>query len=223
MLLPVSCWAFPIFLHISDCCFIGRGWQGQCVVSNAQCIDYFVDHTYGHLLFKEDFTSNRIKVLCLRWQPLFYFLYHGSEAGYLPYHFRRCCYRYTRKKASKFIAFAYAVQTELQVEQKLEMLWKLHPKATHICYAYRLGSDQNRFRMVDDGEPSNTAGKPIYGQILNHDVTDVVVFVVRYYGGTKLGASGLIAAYKDAASEVLTLAAEKKKREMMHHFHNRLC
>lgn len=121
----------------------------------------------------------------------------------------------TREKASKFIAFAYAVQTELQVEQKLEMLWKLHPKATHICYAYRLGSDQNRFRMVDDGEPSNTAGKPIYGQILSHDVTDVVVFVVRYYGGTKLGASGLIAAYKDAASEVLTLAGREEKREMM--------
>lgn len=121
----------------------------------------------------------------------------------------------TREKASKFIAFAYAVQTELQVEQKLELLWKSHPKATHICYAYRLGSDQNRFRMVDDGEPSNTAGKPIYGQILSHEVTDVVVFVVRYYGGTKLGASGLIAAYKDAASEVLTLAGREEKREMM--------
>ena len=120
----------------------------------------------------------------------------------------------TREKASKFIACSFAVQSEAEVEQKLESLWKLHPKATHICYAYRLGSDGNRYRMVDDGEPSNTAGKPIYGQILSHELTDVVVFVIRYYGGTNLGASGLIAAYKEAAAEVLSISGKVEKREL---------
>lgn len=119
----------------------------------------------------------------------------------------------TREKASKFIAYAFSLQTEQQVEHQLNILWKEHPKATHICYAYRLGSDDNRYRMVDDGEPSNTAGKPIYGQIISHGLTDVVVFVVRYYGGTKLGASGLITAYKDAAAEVLAMAGKIEKRE----------
>lgn len=121
----------------------------------------------------------------------------------------------TREKASKFIAYAYPLQTEAEVEEKMEALWKLHPKATHICYAYKLGSEGTRFRMVDDGEPSNTAGKPIYGQILSRGLTDTAVFVVRYYGGTKLGASGLITAYKDAASEVLDLAGKIEKQELM--------
>ncbi len=121
----------------------------------------------------------------------------------------------TREKASKFIAYACATKSEQEVETKLDALWKLHPKATHICYAYRLGSEGNRFRMVDDGEPSNTAGKPIYGQILSHDITDVAVFVVRYYGGTKLGASGLITAYKEAAAEVLNMAGKVAKQELI--------
>ncbi|HMS99465.1 MAG TPA: YigZ family protein [Saprospiraceae bacterium] len=124
----------------------------------------------------------------------------------------------TREKASKFIAYAYPLQDETEVEVRLGALWKLHPKATHICYAYKLGSDGNRFRMVDDGEPSNTAGKPIYGQILSRGLTDTAVFVVRYYGGTKLGASGLISAYKEAASEVLDLAGKVEKQELMKAF-----
>lgn len=121
----------------------------------------------------------------------------------------------TREKASKFIAYAYPLQDETEVDARLGALWKLHPKATHICYAYKLGSEGNRFRMVDDGEPSNTAGKPIYGQILSRGLTDTAVFVVRYYGGTKLGASGLISAYKEAASEVLDLAGKVEKQELM--------
>ncbi|MBK8700348.1 MAG: YigZ family protein [Saprospiraceae bacterium] len=112
----------------------------------------------------------------------------------------------SREKASKFFGFAIPVKTEADVENHLQWLWKQHPKCSHICYAYKLGTDGNRFRMVDDGEPSGTAGRPIYGQILSAGITDVAVFVVRYFGGTKLGASGLISAYKDVAAASISSA-----------------
>jgi uncharacterized YigZ family protein len=105
-----------------------------------------------------------------------------------------------REKASKFIAYAFPIEEEREVEEIITTLWKEHIKASHICYAYRLGTDGVIYRTNDDGEPSGTAGKPIYGQLLSRDVTDVLLCVVRYFGGTKLGASGLISAYKEAAS-----------------------
>jgi uncharacterized YigZ family protein len=109
-----------------------------------------------------------------------------------------------REKASKFLAFAYRVFDVETVQTKLEFLKSLHPKANHHCYAYQLGIEGDIFRINDDGEPSGTAGKPIYGQIKSHGLTNVLVVVVRYFGGTKLGASGLIQAYKESTALVLS-------------------
>jgi uncharacterized YigZ family protein len=108
-----------------------------------------------------------------------------------------------REKASKFIAIALPVNDEEDVKQKLEGLRKSYHDANHHCYAYRIGNDPNRFRFNDDGEPSGSAGRPIYGQILSKDLWDVLVVVIRYFGGTKLGIPGLIHAYKTAAREAL--------------------
>lgn len=108
-----------------------------------------------------------------------------------------------KEKGSKFLAYAYPVSTIIDVEYFLKGLKSIHPKARHICYAYEIGVDGNTFRANDDGEPSGTAGRPILGQIHSHNMTDVVVFVVRYFGGTKLGAAGLINAYKTSTSEAL--------------------
>lgn len=108
-----------------------------------------------------------------------------------------------KEKGSKFLAYAYPVQSISEVEIRLEDVRALHPKARHYCYAYRLGIEGDLYRANDDGEPSGTAGKPIHGQLLSYDVSDTLVVVVRYFGGTKLGASGLIHAYKTAASEAL--------------------
>lgn len=104
-----------------------------------------------------------------------------------------------RVLASKHLAFVYHVKTEEEIKAHLERLKKEHHHANHVCYAWRLGWDKSRHRMNDDGEPSGTAGKPIYGQILSYDLTNVLVAVVRYFGGTKLGTGGLIEAYKTAA------------------------
>ncbi len=112
-----------------------------------------------------------------------------------------------KDKASKFIGYAYAVKTEQNIKEKLEYLKTIHPKATHHCYAYRLGLDKNHYRANDDGEPSGTAGKPILGQIDSLSLTNVLVIIVRYFGGTKLGVSGLIDAYKECAK--LTLLSTK--------------
>lgn len=109
-----------------------------------------------------------------------------------------------REKASDFIAYAFPISDEIHIKNYLDQLRKDHIKATHVCYAYRLGVDKNQFRANDDGEPSGTAGKPILGQIDAAGLTHVLVAVVRYYGGTKLGASGLIQAYKEAAFGVLS-------------------
>ncbi len=106
-----------------------------------------------------------------------------------------------KEKGSKFLAFAYPVFTEDEIKEHVAELKKEYHDARHHCYAWKLGMDDNRYRMNDDGEPSGTAGKPIYGQILSHELTNVLVVVVRYFGGTKLGTSGLIHAYKTATKD----------------------
>ena len=111
-----------------------------------------------------------------------------------------------KDRGSKFIAFAYPVQTVEDCKQYLQSLKKEHPKAVHHCFAYRLGWDGNIFRVSDDGEPSGTAGRPILGQIDSKELTNVSVIVVRYFGGTLLGVPGLINAYKTATSLALQLS-----------------
>ena len=117
-----------------------------------------------------------------------------------------------KDKASKFYGFAYPVKNEIEIKEKLEKLKDLHPKATHHCYAYRLGTDKNNYRANDDGEPNGTAGKPILGQIDSFGVTNCLIVVIRYFGGTKLGVSGLIDAYKICAKQTLenTIIIEEK-------------
>jgi uncharacterized YigZ family protein len=111
-------------------------------------------------------------------------------------------------RASKFYAFAWPVSNEEEIKLHQEALRKEHFKARHHCFAWRLGTDLQQFRANDDGEPSGTAGRPILGQIDAHGYTDVLVVVVRYFGGTLLGASGLINAYREAAR----LALESSER-----------
>lgn len=108
-----------------------------------------------------------------------------------------------KDKGSKFFAFAFPVNNELDIKEKLLALKKEHPSASHHCYAWRLGADKLAYRANDDGEPSNTAGKPILMQIQAHDLTNILIVVVRYFGGTLLGVGGLIQAYKQAAIDVL--------------------
>jgi len=108
-----------------------------------------------------------------------------------------------REKGSKFISYAYPVTDEDEVKERLDALWARYPDATHICYAYRLGLEGENYRANDDGEPSGSAGLPIYNQIVSKEVTFVLVASVRYYGGTKLGVSGLIKAYKLSAQLAL--------------------
>ncbi|MDY0076004.1 MAG: YigZ family protein [Bacteroidales bacterium] len=108
-----------------------------------------------------------------------------------------------KDKGSKFIAHAFPVESESEAKEAIEEIKKKFHDARHHCYAYMIGSDKSCFRSNDDGEPSGTAGKPILNQILSKDITNVCVVVVRYFGGTKLGVSGLINAYKSAAREAL--------------------
>lgn len=108
-----------------------------------------------------------------------------------------------KEKGSKFIAYAYPVKEEEEVKEIVQSLKKEFYDARHHCYAYRLGAKGENFRMNDDGEPSSTAGRPIYGQLLSFDVTNLLVVVIRYFGGTKLGVSGLINAYQSATKDVL--------------------
>jgi uncharacterized YigZ family protein len=112
-----------------------------------------------------------------------------------------------KEKGSKFLAYAYPMDAESDLDGFMASLRDIHPKARHYCYAYKLGLDGTRFRANDDGEPSGTAGKPIYGQILSFGLTNVCIIVIRYFGGTKLGASGLIHAYKEASKAALDNAA----------------
>ena len=108
-----------------------------------------------------------------------------------------------KDKGSRFLVFAYPVQTAEQVKKHVDDLRQEHHKARHWCYAYRLGVDGNQFRANDDGEPSGSAGRPILGQIDSFELTDVLVVVVRYFGGTLLGVSGLIHAYKTSTQMAL--------------------
>ena len=118
-----------------------------------------------------------------------------------------------KDKGSKFIAFAFPVNNEDEIKQNLENIRKKYYDARHHCYAYRLGLDGNIYRTNDDGEPSNTAGKPIYGQILSHNLTNILIIVIRYFGGILLGTGGLINAYKTAAAEALSNAKIIEKTE----------
>ncbi|KFC20150.1 IMPACT family protein [Chryseobacterium sp. FH1] len=121
-----------------------------------------------------------------------------------------------KEKGSKFIGFAYPVNSESEIKDSLNELKSIHPKATHHCYAYRLGINGENYRANDDGEPSGSAGLPIYNQLLAHQITNVLVVVIRYYGGTKLGVGGLVKAYKESAkytleqAEIITKELESK-------------
>lgn len=117
---------------------------------------------------------------------------------------------YTEKR-SKFIAIALPVRTVDEVKALLEEYQKKYYDARHVCYAYMLGPQRKDFRANDNGEPSGTAGKPILGQINSNELTDILIIVVRYFGGIKLGTSGLIVAYKAAAAEALAAAEVAEK------------
>ncbi|SDL50377.1 IMPACT family protein [Pedobacter antarcticus] len=106
-----------------------------------------------------------------------------------------------KDKGSKFIAYAYPITTDQEVKGYLTSLRAIHTKANHFCYAYRLGQDRSVFRINDDGEPSGTAGRPILNAMLSADLTNLLIVVVRHFGGTLLGVPGLINAYKNAANE----------------------
>jgi len=108
-----------------------------------------------------------------------------------------------KEKGSKFLAFAYPVSTEEEISQFQANLRKQYHDARHHCYAWRLGPEKLRYRVNDDGEPSGSAGKPIFAQIQSRDLSDILVVVVRYFGGTLLGVGGLIRAYRSAASDAL--------------------
>lgn len=108
-----------------------------------------------------------------------------------------------KERGSKFLAYSYPLKSAEELKKYLQVLKKEHPKAVHYCFAYRLGFDGNNFRSSDDGEPAGTAGKQILGQIDSKNLTNILVIVVRYFGGTLLGVPGLIAAYKTSASLVL--------------------
>jgi len=110
---------------------------------------------------------------------------------------------YFKDKGSKFFAYAYPVKNEDEVKDIIQALKKEHHSARHHCYAWRMGTEEIATRANDDGEPSSTAGKPILGQLTSYDITNILVVVVRYFGGTLLGVSGLINAYKSATIEVL--------------------
>ena len=110
---------------------------------------------------------------------------------------------YYTEKRSKFLAFAHHVESVDEVKEIIKQYRKKYYDARHVCYAYMLGSDRLEFRANDDGEPSSTAGKPILGQINSQELTNILIIVVRYYGGVNLGTSGLIVAYREAAADAI--------------------
>lgn len=118
---------------------------------------------------------------------------------------------YYTEKRSRFLSFAIPVRTPEEAKLQVEACRKKYYDARHVCWAYMLGADRTTFRSNDDGEPSSTAGKPILGQINSKGLTDILVIVVRYFGGIKLGTSGLIVAYRSAAAEAIA-AAEVEER-----------
>ena len=111
-----------------------------------------------------------------------------------------------KDRGSKFLGYAFPINDTNEFKEKLVLIRKEHPKASHHCFAYRLGTDKNNFRCSDDGEPSGTAGKPILGQIDSKKLTNVVIIVARYFGGTQLGVPGLINAYRTSAALALETA-----------------
>ena len=111
-----------------------------------------------------------------------------------------------KEKSSKFFGYAFPVSTQEEIKTHLEHLKKQHFGAVHFCYAYQIGTEKIEFRANDDGEPSNSAGMPIYGQIQSFEITNVLIVVVRYFGGTKLGVGGLITAYKTTAQMALEVS-----------------
>ncbi|MDP2453503.1 MULTISPECIES: YigZ family protein [unclassified Kaistella] len=127
-----------------------------------------------------------------------------------------------KEKGSKFIGFAYPVENEKEVKDALGKVKDDHPKATHHCYAFRLGITGENYRANDDGEPSGSAGLPIYNQLLANNVTQILVIVVRYYGGTKLGVSGLVKTYKETAKftlEQCEIITKELQSELEIHFY----
>ncbi len=113
---------------------------------------------------------------------------------------------YYTEKRSKFLAFAHHVETVDEVKDILAQYRKKYYDARHVCYAYMLGASREEYRANDDGEPSSTAGKPILGQINSNELTDILIVVVRYYGGVNLGTSGLIVAYRESAADAISHA-----------------
>jgi uncharacterized YigZ family protein len=122
-----------------------------------------------------------------------------------------------KDRGSKFYSFAYPVRNEEEIKRKLLDLRELHPKAVHHCYAWRLGTDKNHFRANDDGEPSGSAGRPILNTIYSAQLTNLLVVVVRYFGGTLLGVPGLINAYK-VSTEAALVDAEVVEKSVMDHY-----
>lgn len=118
-----------------------------------------------------------------------------------------------KDRGSKFYAFAYPIETEEEFKDNLHHLKKEYHDARHHVYAFRLGSDKKTYRASDDGEPSNSSGPPVLGQIQSYDLTNIMIVVIRYFGGTKLGVPGLINAYKTAASDALEHAKIIEKTE----------
>lgn len=122
-----------------------------------------------------------------------------------------------KEKNSKFFGYAFPISSEDEAKTILENLRKQHSSAGHCCYAFQIGTDKLYFRANDDGEPSNSAGMPIYGQIQSFDVTNVLVAVVRYFGGVKLGVGGLISAYKISAQMALEISEIVEKTIDIHY------
>jgi uncharacterized YigZ family protein len=122
-----------------------------------------------------------------------------------------------KEKNSKFFGYAFSIKSEDEVKPLIEILRKQHPNAGHFCYAYQIGTDPVTYRANDDGEPSNSAGMPIYGQIQSFSVTDVLIVVVRIFGGVKLGVGGLISAYKTTAQMVLETCEIVEKTINIHY------
>ena len=118
---------------------------------------------------------------------------------------------YYTEKRSKFYAFAHHVETTDEVKDIVAQYRKKYYDARHVCYAYMLGAERTEFRANDDGEPSSTAGKPILGQINSNELTDILIVVIRYYGGVNLGTSGLIVAYREAASDAIANSDVEEK------------
>ena len=131
-----------------------------------------------------------------------------------------------KDKNSKFYGFAFPVNNEDEVKNELEKVKKIHPNAGHHCYAYQIGVEDIIYRVNDDGEPNNSAGMPIYGQIQSFDVTNILIVVVRYFGGVKLGIGGLINAYKTTAQMSLENGELVTKTKLtiyeLHHICNKL-